>query len=348
MSQSSMEKLIKDFLNQVKEKLPEWLKSDKQELKDVLSELEEHIWDKAEELSEGRGATEDIVRMAIAHMGNPKEIAKEYKRRGTPKVYITEELWPIYTKALGILVGVVLAVNFIGFILGLIFSGFTNWDFNMTGILFGLAGVFTIVTVIFVALSMEGYLPEDLKSDESKKREQKELEMAQRKGWPISKKTGKPLKPFIQPAGMIIGGVIQMAIAIFFITLPFPDLIALMNQQFVFYIRIFGMFMMADGIIDLIRGIIGNKEVSTHQVLKILKISLSFVSIPLVWAVFSNPEMITIPYWNSDTGIGVLLIPEGILSIIRWVAVWIIVAVVIGCIADIVETVRLDRYKHTL
>ncbi len=34
----------------------------------------------------------DAVRQSISEMGNPTEIADEYKRRGTPKYYITEEL----------------------------------------------------------------------------------------------------------------------------------------------------------------------------------------------------------------------------------------------------------------
>ena len=95
MSENDMEKLINEFLKDVKTKLPEWLK-DKKEHKEILAELEDHIWSKAEELSETSRPTLETVQIAIDHMGTPESIAKEYKRRGTPKFYITEELWPYY------------------------------------------------------------------------------------------------------------------------------------------------------------------------------------------------------------------------------------------------------------
>ncbi len=98
MSQKNMNDMVKDYLKNIKEKLPEWLKEKKDEFKDVLNEIEEHIWYKAEGLSDSGAPTETSVRLALTHMGTPESIAKEYKRRGTPKVYITEELWPLYTR----------------------------------------------------------------------------------------------------------------------------------------------------------------------------------------------------------------------------------------------------------
>jgi hypothetical protein len=106
MSEKIMEKTIKEYLKEVKAKLPDWLK-EKKEHKDILAELEEHIWSKAEELSETGNPTESSVKSAISHMGTPESIAKEYKRRGTPKVYITEEMWPLYTKVLLIVFSVI-------------------------------------------------------------------------------------------------------------------------------------------------------------------------------------------------------------------------------------------------
>ncbi|MHA1660072.1 MAG: permease prefix domain 1-containing protein, partial [Promethearchaeota archaeon] len=260
MSEKNMEKLVKEFLKQVKEKLPEWLKSNKKELRDILDELREHIWAKAEELSSSGQPTEDSIRMAIAHMGTPQSIAKEYKRRGKPKVYITEELWPFYTKVLGILLVVVIAINVVSIVLSFVFGGSFSLDFG--GLYLGLAGVFMLVTIIFVALSMEGYLPEDLIPKKDRLTE-KELEKAERKGWPIHPKTGKPLKPFISPAGMLIGGIIQMAIGLVFMIQPNVEFLALMNPQFLFVIRLFGLFIVMEGTIDLCRAIIGNQQITT-------------------------------------------------------------------------------------
>ena len=168
MTQNNMDKMVKDYLKSIKEKLPEWLKANKNELNDILSEIEEHIWDKAEELSDIGTPTESSIRLALAYMGTPDSIAKEYKLRGTPKVYITEELWPLYTRVLGILFIVVIMVNVVFMIINIVTGSF---QLDFVGILLGLAGVFTIVTLIFVGLSMEGFLPEDFKSMEERKRE---------------------------------------------------------------------------------------------------------------------------------------------------------------------------------
>lgn len=346
MGKNVMEKMVDEFIGKVKEKLPEWLKSNKSEFNNILEELEEHVWDKAEELSGISSPTEDSVRMAIAHMGTPQSIAKEYKRRGTPKVYITEELWPIYTKVLGILIAVVIAVNLIGLIVGLIFSGFVDFSYDMSGTLLGIAGVFTLVTIIFVALSMEGYLPEDFKSEAERKQEMKDLKKAKEKGWPISAKTGKPLKPFMSAAGSIVGGIIQMAIGLVFITLPFGGFIELMNPQFVLLLRIWGLFMVIEGTIDLVRGVIGTSEITTQQVLMIVKVSVTIAQIPFLFILLNDPTIISIPIWNPDTGFIIWQIGEDLAGLLELLFGFVIFLVIVGSIADIVKAVRLERYKN--
>ena len=47
MSEKEMKYVINEYLKEVKEKLPDWLK-DKKEHKEILAELEDHIWSKAE------------------------------------------------------------------------------------------------------------------------------------------------------------------------------------------------------------------------------------------------------------------------------------------------------------
>ena len=75
MSEEDIQNLVKEYLKNVKAKLPEWLK-DKKEHKEILAELEEHIWNKAEELSETDHPTLETVKLAIDHMGTPESIAK--------------------------------------------------------------------------------------------------------------------------------------------------------------------------------------------------------------------------------------------------------------------------------
>ena len=336
MSQANMDKTVQDFLKKIKEKLPEWLKDKKGELKDVLSEIEEHIWDKAEELSDIGTPTESSVRLALAHMGPPESIAKEYKRRGTPKVYISEELWPIYTRVLGILFAIVFMVNMVFMIINLATG---NFQLDLVEILLGFTGVFTIITLIFVGLSMEGYLPEDFKSEEERKREEKELSIAESKGWPISPDTGKPLKPFIKPGEEIVGGGIGLIFGIVLLTLPFPTYMLL--PDFIAILRVFGLLTMLECSLDIARGIIGNRRPSTHQVLHAIAIPLKLSVIPLLGVLLNRPEIFP---WFSEPWIHVGIPVEGY-GLYRGIMVLIIVITCLTTLEDLYKIVKIQKYK---
>jgi len=329
MSQNNIDGMVKDYLKKIKEKLPEWLKEDKEELKDVLSEIEEHIWDKAEELSENGDPTETSIQLALSNMGTPESIAKEFKRRGVPKVYITEDLWPLYTRVLGILSAVVIMVNVVVMIINIVTGSF---QLDLVGILFWLAGIFTIVTLIFVGLSMEGYLPEDFKTEEERKREKKELSIAEKNGWPISPNTGKPLKSFIQPTGMIVGGIIQMAIGLIFLIQPETDFTHLIEPEFLTLLRIFGVFIISEGCLNLIRGVIGNQLVTKHQIIISIKIFLSIMTISLLVVLVEKPELVPFVPFEKH--------------LISWFFAFIVFLAIIGIISDTYKAVTLEKYRN--
>ncbi len=163
MNEYEYKYIIEKFLKKVKEKLPSWIREDTKECTDILEEMEKHILDLAQELA---GGPEEEIRMeniheAIARMGSPEEITREYKKRGTPKYYLSEEwvLW--YKKILTIVLGVILAIN----VISLIFSfgqGESFWEIAksfLSGIWNASLFSFIAISIIFVALSMEGFLP---------------------------------------------------------------------------------------------------------------------------------------------------------------------------------------------
>ncbi len=158
----SENKFVKNYIAQVKQKLPEWLKWKEEELKSILNDLEQQLYNEARAISGGESLTDADVQEAIMRMGTPESIAKLYKRRGTPRFYITQELIEFYLRSLFFFFGVVFFVN----ILGAVFQFFFKvwWEVlgdMLNGIWIGSLISAVVITIVFVYFSMEGFLPED-------------------------------------------------------------------------------------------------------------------------------------------------------------------------------------------
>jgi hypothetical protein len=348
MSEKEMSNLIKEYLKEVKSKLPEWLK-DKKEHKEILAELEEHIWSKAGELSETGQPTSETVRKAITHMGTPSSIAKEYKRRGTPKFYITEEMWPVFIKVLVIVFSVIIGISIITQVVNFIFG---NVDFGelvggiISGIQIGCLSAFAIITIIFVVLSMEGYFPEDFKSKKEREKYRQELERARKEGIPISEIKKRPIKPFIKPVGEIIGGAIVIMIGIFFIAQPIPAVTSIIDPEFLLYLRFAGMFILIEGILDLSRGLIGNRQMFAQQIIHGLTIGIKLASISVVILMMNRPEIFPILVVNEpgDPLVNIGIAPE-FYGIFRGIAGLIIALVALSTIEDFYKIYKAEKYK---
>jgi len=335
--------IVKDYLKQVKEKLPEWMK-EKKEHKDVLIELEGHIWDKAEEFSEEGTINEQSVRLAIAHLGTPKEIARQYKQRGTPKVYITEELWPYYKQALKF-ASVILIAIYVFFVVLNIILGRPMQAFEFFNIFTTLLAVFAIITLIFTGLSMEGYLPEDFTSSTTQEKRRKKREKALQKGLPVDPSTGEPIKPIVKREDKIPGGIIGIIFAVLFITQPFLEINALLHPEFLSLLRLAGIFMLIDSSITLTRGILGPKEITAQQITLIAMAILKFASLWLFFLFLSNPEIFTIIYWTEETGLESVLLGEQYYDAYQNIWILIMFIQVISAIYDIFKAGKFEKYK---
>jgi hypothetical protein len=346
MSNIESEDLIDEYIEEVKKSLPEWLK-DKKEHKEILDDLEEHLREKARELSDTGEITFKSTLNAIEHMGTPKAIAKEYKRRGTPYVYITKEMWPLYLRVLTIVFAIVIVLNVIAMIANIIFENppiDQIFGSLISGIQFGLFIAFTVISVIFVLLSMEGYFPEDFKSKKELEKERKLMQKAQEEGYPISKETGKPLKPFIKPLEEIIGGGIGLIVGVFFMTQPV--FVGLLDPLFSLIIRIFGVLLTIESALDISRGIIGNHKPFTHQIIHGVKLVLKVAGIPLIIFLALNPQIFPWFSYNEISGIwvnqGASVEFYGLLRNLM-----IVIAVITGLttIEDIYRIVKIQNYK---
>ncbi len=297
------EQIIHDFIKKIEEKLPSWLKEKREELKSVLAELEQHIWDKATELGSGNPDT-GTIQAAIAEMGTPSVIAREYKRRGTPKVFITEELWPSYIRTLLTVIIVVISANVIlGLIQGFVASAwelvFQYLEYLATGVPLIIIGV----SLAFVGLSMQGYLPEDFRS--------KFLRGKQPPASPSPTSTPeKPVK-FVKIAGNFAGGVINLIFGVVLIMLRsilasipvtgLPEALAGYEEFFIYLIAL-GIIVIINGSTDIARSLLGNdpRTGHMHRTFRIVSAITTFASISFLVIMLVRPEIV--PFFIANLG----------------------------------------------
>lgn len=157
-------KVVKNYIFQVKNKLPEWLKWKEDELKNVLEDLEAQLYGEARTISQGEEVTDADLHEAIRRMGSPESIAKLYKLRGTPKFYLTQELFDFYLRSLFFFFGIVIFINIIVAVFQFIIRIDVWWQVlggMISGIWIGCLIAAIVITIVFVYFSMEGFLPED-------------------------------------------------------------------------------------------------------------------------------------------------------------------------------------------
>ena len=163
MSYSEQE-MINSYLTRVFKKLPEWLKLKKDEVVKVLKDLESQILDEAKNIADGQEPTDYHIQQALIQIGTPESIAKLYKRRGTPKLYITEELFDFFVRTMLFFFLIVIGINLIVSIFKFIFQPL-KWYLTLgemfSGMWIGCLITALVITIIFVYFSMEGFLPED-------------------------------------------------------------------------------------------------------------------------------------------------------------------------------------------
>ncbi|NHI94131.1 MAG: hypothetical protein EAX96_16695 [Candidatus Lokiarchaeota archaeon] len=341
MSESQSKKLVKDFLREVEEKLPGWLKEKEDELKEVLNELEEHVYDKADELnSENPGLTTiQSVQLAITQMGTPNQIAREYKRRGTPKVYISEELWPTYLTVFKYLVVIVISISILVAIIGGITTFITGGDWagavlnGFSIIMPGVVGIFVVITLVFTYLSMEGYYLEDLKEmfrSEEEKKAYKELQVQIEMGLPPKPKEPELIK---SPSELTAGGIVQLIIGFLFIIQPIGGFITLFQPLFLLLVKLGGFVIILEGILDLLNGLFAFWTYVTHKGFIIASAIASLLSIPIFIIFFMNPQIFPIIAWSQATG----LIVHGIRTDYYWIYYLVTFLIIGGTIGGAID-----------
>jgi ABC-type multidrug transport system fused ATPase/permease subunit len=158
----SENEIINNYLTQVYKKLPEWLQLKKEEVDKILKDLEAQILSLAINISGSPEPSDVEIQQALMQMSTPESIAKIYKLRGTPKLYITEELFDFYIRTMLFFFIIVIAINIIVSIFQFFFQPWWQVLGSMfTGMWIGCLITAIVITILFVYFSMQGFLPED-------------------------------------------------------------------------------------------------------------------------------------------------------------------------------------------
>ncbi len=168
--------IINKYLCQIKKSLPLGIRLKKDELNDIMDEIEEHIWEKAIESAGDKEPNEIDIQIAISQMGEPQEIASKFTSRSTPHLYISEELYPYYRKYRRILFW----STVFSIILYMLFRNMFSLDdhsfqfiiffYEIFTILVIYSTFFAIIGIIFCYLSITGYIPYELRKSKMQRR----------------------------------------------------------------------------------------------------------------------------------------------------------------------------------
>ncbi len=348
-NQTEITTVIQDFLNKVEKKLPLWIKMDEEMLKETLDELENHIMDRAYEISDGEQPSTKQIHLVLAKMGTPKSIADEYKERGTPKYYISEELWPFYLKSLVIFGVLIVAVNFLSLLLGIPNESFGVLIGNFwEGIWSGFGTGFIIVTCLFVYLSMQGFLPGDINffdqmatKDQTKKvTPTSQVDDPSLVTTPSSYRqpSDSPLIPRKRyKTGEFLGEVIMGFIfGIIMIFLPFFNFEPYIPFPLMLWIQIFGVIILVSAFVSLTQLLVGN-NLRAQQGLHIVQAFLNGLYIPLFLQLKLNPIILIDPLQSY--------LPDA--DIVKAVNIGVIVVIVltsISIVSEFFKVVKLELY----
>jgi hypothetical protein len=156
-----------------------------------------------------------------------------------------------------------------------------------------------------------------------------------------------PTKPFMKPAGEIIGGAFGIAFGLFFIALPIPAITSIIDPEFLLYLEIAGLFWLIEGVLDLSRGLIGNRQMFAQQILHGITFGVKLASISVIILMMNRPEIFPILVINQPgsvlTNIG--LAPE-FYGLFRGIAALLIVIVTLTTIEDLYKIYKAEKYKN--
>lgn len=364
---------IKNYLDQVKKKLPEWLKWKEVELNNVLTDLENQIETEVEVASSGREPTNSDIQEALNRMGSPEGIAKLYKHRGTPKFYITEELFEFYLRSLTFFSVIVVLINIIVAVAQIFFLPW--WQVLLgfvSGIWMGVLITAIVITIVFVYFSIEGFLPEDFgiipkrlallfpfnfteeELEESKEYTKAKLAEAKQKLVEVKAVTKEKFaetkairKQKVAEArekialkekqpvsvGELISGAIGGIIFGVFLMIQPFATVVVFNQAFLDWLKLFGFLMFISGLFCVVRLGVGVRNYTGQQILIVIVTFYNIAYISLYLGLLNQPEIFPIALFSGGLVTIITADPTSLAYVIYF---WIIMVMILATIGGMI------------
>jgi hypothetical protein len=155
-----IKKLIKKSYN----KLPIWFS--KSEKKNILNEIENQIKEVILENYQNNHLSAEKLNDIFQKVADFDNLLLEFKLKGTPKLYISKELWPQYMTTIKAFVTYFILLGLFTIILQIsyraVFSLYAIFSIYVTIYWLIMALIFTLITSVFTYLSSNNFIPKTL------------------------------------------------------------------------------------------------------------------------------------------------------------------------------------------
>ena len=337
------EQLLSVYIEKVKEHIPDFIKNNTSRYEDILSRIELDLKGKAlVRAGSLADVTEAIMAQVIDEAGKPHRFITPYLQRGTPRIFITDELMPLYKKVLfsaGIIIVVIILI------LNLLKIGNENggaiFADTLGGIISGLTILFTAVTAAFFGLSKMGIFPEDLRrgfmQEVSSRRNQDSEEGFGKKAPGDSKNSFKHKK--IED---IVGGILGILFGMY-LFLGYPlGIINDANPLFLEWLGLFGLFILVKGIFNVGKTIATIRGLWARRIVYATAELLNIFAIPLFLWLRQNVGIVP-GFGISDNGLMLKVPSDMALTVIYWVCLGIVIAHCIAIISGVARSLTMKE-----
>ena len=159
------------------------------------------------------------------------------------------------------------------------------------------------------------------------------------------RKINEEKQHFVSPGGMVIGGLFMILFGIFLVLLTTTSLVGAIAPKFLMVVSYSGIFMFVQGLLVLLRGIIGNRMVGLHQFMIVLYAFLTLCSISLLVILYYEPSVIPFYIYDESDGALVKIAFPFELSLLQLAIVVIIALTIIDALTDLFKAGKLEKYK---